>query len=181
MEARDNYYCVVHPMQGADGQVIQPACTPNTDEAAERFRVFKASINRAATVMGLSMQIDAQDPTLGMPAYHLMIHIARRLANLCQRQRTEVPEMAATLAVTDPRDFLIVATDVVRLEALMTEIEQGVYGRWIPAPAPIVGRMPPRKLLTIASAGLLFSTALFFTPKEWTLYGIRPNEVRPSE
>jgi hypothetical protein len=178
---RDNYFCVVHPVPGPDGKLIRPYCTPNTDEAAKRFRMFKEFVNKAAVVMGLKHQVDATNSNLDEPTYHLMIHVAQRLDNLRKREGEEVPELVAKLAISDPQDFLIVATDVPQLEVLMSEIGQGVYGRWIPLPPPMREKMPRGKLAAIAGAGLLFSAALLFVPKEWTLYGIRPHEVRPSE
>jgi hypothetical protein len=161
--------------------VIRPYCTPNTDEAAKRFRMFKEFVNKAAVVMGLDLKVDATNANLDEPTYHLMIHVAQRLANLRKRQGQDVPELVTTLATSDPQDFLIVATDVPYLEALMSEIGQGVYGRWIPLPRPTVEKMPRGKLVAIAGAGLLLSAAMLFVPKEWTQYGIRPHEIRPGE
>jgi hypothetical protein len=178
---RDNYFCVVHPLTGPDGKVIRPYCTPNTDAAADRFRAFKTFVNNAAAMMGVVARVDATNGNVDEPTYHLMILVAQRLDSMRKRQQEEVPELAAQLAVSDPQDFLIVATDIPQLEALMSDISQGVYGRWIPPPPAAIYKMPRAKLVAIAGAGLLFTAAMLFVPKEWTQHGIRPLEVRPSK
>jgi len=179
--ARDSFFCVVEPLATADGTVVRPNCAPTSNEAAERFSAFKASINRAAVVMGLNLQVDATNAIIDVQTYHLMIHIAQRLVSLLTREGEEIPDNVSALAAADPSDFVVVASDIPQLEALMSSIERGGFGRWIPPAPPTVEKLPKKRLAAIAGAGLLISAAMFLVPKEWTLYGIRPHEVRPGE
>jgi hypothetical protein len=175
---RDNYFCRIRGMYpGPGGQEGPSYCTPNTPEAAERFRRFKTWVNGAAANMQLTHTVDTDNPNIDEPTYHLMIHVAQRLVDVKKRQAMEVPELMEKLATSNPDDFLIIATDYPLFEPLFEGISRGQHGTWVPPPPPARYKLRRGGLAAVAGAGLLFTAAAALVPKKWTLHGIRPDEV----
>lgn len=163
---RDNYFCRIRgTFPGSD---TGPSyCTPNTTQAADRFRLFKQFVNGAAKAMVVPHDVDATNANIDEATYRLIILVTQRLVDLLQRRQKAVPELADKLATANSDNFQLLADNLADVELLVEKISNSEFGLWVPPPK-VKYRLQRGGLVVIFGVGLLFSVALLLIPKELT-------------
>lgn len=119
-EQRDAYFCRVRTSD-ADG--VPAYCTPNTDEATERFRAYKRAVNTIAAAIGLPYRLDATSQILDEATFKLTAIVAFTLGNA---DASALPEVLRELLTAPSFKFFFERFD--DIEQAMKELAKSDVG-----------------------------------------------------